>query len=532
EFKASNGWLNRFRIRHKIEFKASNDSLSIRKERDTEWTSKIRKIMQGFALGDVFNAVKTVLFYLAIPEKKCFDETNSVGVKVAEKFLTIFLCASMTGEKLKPLVVWEGSNPQCLKGVTKRSLGVSWKCVSKLWMTTDIVTDWLRELDQEMKFQERKILLFIDNATSHPHINLENIQLVFFPSNLTSASQPLNHGVIQNFKVKYRQLLLNHLIANLDYNPSAQELSKSIDVLRAIGWIKNALRAVLPEIIRNSFTATGFPNDGNKDVVTLKSVEEDTALPSQLIELLQMDMDATEYSQIDEILAGRNHIWESQTLEEAEDALGCKVKREASAENKALNAFLALAFVSISLAAFQAEVTTDFGIPANLAAWNPWDLGQAPGKIALLSGCVLLRTSFPLEWILKTKYLRLTNAILSAIFKEKPAIAVQDNMSEGTTQEPQDYGEQVHHHYLESYPTDHLQNEKKEEIAGSIFHPSSRIKSYVLPKILSPETKLYVMIVALHKMEMQGVAVSLGKEHHAHTIPIKRKEMCNTQQIN
>ena len=50
----------------------------------------------------------------------------------------------------------------------------------------------------------RKIALVLDNATCHPKITLSNIELVFLPPNTTSHIQPMDQGIIANFKRHYR----------------------------------------------------------------------------------------------------------------------------------------------------------------------------------------------------------------------------------------------------------------------------------------------------------------------------------------
>lgn len=57
--------------------------------------------------------------------------------------------------------------------------------------------------DKKKKKQIRKIILFLDNATSHPDLKLKNINLIFLPPNTTSHCQPLDQFIIQNFKVIY-----------------------------------------------------------------------------------------------------------------------------------------------------------------------------------------------------------------------------------------------------------------------------------------------------------------------------------------
>ncbi|KAI1726066.1 DDE superfamily endonuclease domain-containing protein [Ditylenchus destructor] len=54
---------------------------------------------------------------------------------------------------------------------------------------TEIFESYLRECDRKFESQGRKIVLFLDNCTAHPHVGLKNITLKFFPPNTTALSQ-------------------------------------------------------------------------------------------------------------------------------------------------------------------------------------------------------------------------------------------------------------------------------------------------------------------------------------------------------
>ena len=60
-------------------------------------------------------------------------------------------------------------------------------------------------------------------------------KVVFLPINTTSKLQPLDVGIIKNFKCHYRKLLLNHVLSQIDGSSlSASEIVKSVNVLTAI----------------------------------------------------------------------------------------------------------------------------------------------------------------------------------------------------------------------------------------------------------------------------------------------------------
>ena len=93
----------------------------------------------------------------------------------------------------------------------------------------------------------QKILLKIVLATSK-----------FLPPNTTSKLQPLDLGIIQNFKVHYRTLLLRFVLSQIDVCDKASEVAKSVSILHSIRWAAQAWDAVSAETIRRCFRKAGI----------------------------------------------------------------------------------------------------------------------------------------------------------------------------------------------------------------------------------------------------------------------------------
>ena len=55
-------------------------------------------------------------------------------------------------------------------------------------MTMSIFTTWLNRLNNRMRFEQRHILMFVDNCAAHPDVQLSHVKLVFLLPNTTSAS--------------------------------------------------------------------------------------------------------------------------------------------------------------------------------------------------------------------------------------------------------------------------------------------------------------------------------------------------------
>ncbi|XP_008178773.1 tigger transposable element-derived protein 4-like [Acyrthosiphon pisum] len=75
EFKATDGWLSRWKVRHDIKFKRSHgEKASANSEYADEWKfTKLPQILAKFSLDDIYNADETGLYYRATPDGSlCF----------------------------------------------------------------------------------------------------------------------------------------------------------------------------------------------------------------------------------------------------------------------------------------------------------------------------------------------------------------------------------------------------------------------------------------------------------------------------
>lgn len=194
-----------------------------------------------------FNADETGLYFRALPQKSMTIKNNrKEGCKKAKERITILLGASALGEKLKPLVVGKSKSPHCFK--SSKNLPVTYRWNKKSWMTSDIFKEYVTMVDRKLKHEQRKIIMFVDNCSAHPFIELENTKLVFLPPN-TSHLQPRDAGIIQNVKLNYRKKLLQHLLFNIENCENAIELGKK-SLLDAIYFLNYSWNTVKTETIK------------------------------------------------------------------------------------------------------------------------------------------------------------------------------------------------------------------------------------------------------------------------------------------
>ncbi|KAL4132268.1 hypothetical protein QTP88_009457 [Uroleucon formosanum] len=243
DFKATEGWISRWKDRHNIKFKRFHGEKS---STDTnganEWSlAKLPEILKKISPQDIYNADETGLFYRATPDGSlCYKRETLEGSNKAMDRITVLCCCNMTGTDKKKTVD-------------------NWK-IRKA--KTEICTSWLKDWDKELGKQSRKILLIVDNAGPHLKlIDLKNIALEFLPPNTTSLVQPLDMGIIKNLKTHYHGLLVTYILKAIEDNlvtPStcAIDISSKINILQAIQFVADSWRKVVT--IQHCFAHCGF----------------------------------------------------------------------------------------------------------------------------------------------------------------------------------------------------------------------------------------------------------------------------------
>lgn len=261
-FRASNGWLQNFKRRNEVGFKKiTGESADVDDNVCTEWTEKLSDLTRGYTPEDIFNADETGLYYQCLPDKTlAFKGDSCHGGKNSKNRVKLLLGANQTGTiKLKPLLIGKSKNPRCFKGV--QSFPMDYTSNPKSWMKSEIFANWLTNVDKEMIKKKKKILMFIDNCTAHGDVpKLKNVKVEFLPPNTTSKLQPLDQGVIKNFKVLYRKEVVRQFLHDLeDKNPT------KISVLDAMWMASKAWNNVTAKTIENCFLKSGFKRQNQDD---------------------------------------------------------------------------------------------------------------------------------------------------------------------------------------------------------------------------------------------------------------------------
>lgn len=267
-FTASSGWLSKFVGRHNIKFKVlSGQGASINDAVVNDWFGQLPGIIAQYSPCDIYNMDETGLFYKQTPNKSYvkFGEMSKGGAN-SKLRLTVALFANWAGAKENPIIIGNAKRPRSFGRIDiEKTHNVVWRSNKKSWMTAVIFNEILVSFNRKMRLEGRNVLLFLDNASCHPDVELSNVKLIFLPPNTTSKCQPLDQGIIQSFKVQYRKQLVEYIISMIDENIFLTNINSKklpeITVLNAITWIKTAWDRVSPDTIVKCFRRCGFHNN-------------------------------------------------------------------------------------------------------------------------------------------------------------------------------------------------------------------------------------------------------------------------------
>ena len=157
-------------------------------------------------------------------------------------------------EKFPLLAVGKSNRPRAFKN---KEIPVKYEANSKAWMTAKLFEDVLRAWNGRLDQQGRRVLLCLDNFSGHPPgLQLDNIQLLFFPPNTTSHSQPMDQGIIENLKRHYRKILLRRRLEAMDMGKEFE-----FTLLDALHVVRCAWEQVSESTIRNCFAKAKFSEE-------------------------------------------------------------------------------------------------------------------------------------------------------------------------------------------------------------------------------------------------------------------------------
>ncbi|XP_065692179.1 tigger transposable element-derived protein 4 [Patagioenas fasciata] len=254
DFKCSNGWLDRFKSRYGLVFRAHPvEAAATTVDAPTLWCQNILPYyLNDYQPKNVFYIQETGLLYQMLPHNTFAfkGETCSVG-EVSKKRITVVVGTNMDGsEKLPLLVIGKNKSPRSFKDVL--SLPVDYEANDTAWMTSEVFEQWMRKLDDRFRAQQRQVVILVDSLPAHPEVkNLKSVKLVFSPPD-SSSSIAVKQGAIRSLKVKYRCCLIKRFVDCVEGNKEFM-----LTLLDAIEMLHLCWRKVAPKTIVKSYNEAG-----------------------------------------------------------------------------------------------------------------------------------------------------------------------------------------------------------------------------------------------------------------------------------
>ena len=187
----------------------------------------MNEIINNYDSNEIYNCDETGMFWRLLPNKTfSFEKDSRKGIKKSHDRVTVLLITNWNGNDKDIFIIGKSQNPICFRSPKDEDEAKNISEAKQIyfqqknsWMDSTIFQKIIKIFNNKMRKRNKKVLLFLDNCTSHIMDNeLSNVKLIFFPSNTTSVLQPLDQGIITNFESFYRKNLISFMISNLESN--------------------------------------------------------------------------------------------------------------------------------------------------------------------------------------------------------------------------------------------------------------------------------------------------------------------------
>ncbi|XP_050315271.1 jerky protein homolog-like [Anthonomus grandis grandis] len=215
----------------------------------------------------VYSMEETGLNIKMLPEKNFLgshEQSCASGFKRNKEHITVAVCSNAAGTHKIPLfVIGKSAKPRAFKNLNPSSLPVYYKSQKSAWMNSDLFKEWFNlqfvpRVKKHLKSVNLpiKAVLVLDNAPTHPHdCDVNDIKLVYLPPNVTSLVQPMDQGVIESLKRRYRRILVSEILQHSETKDKGLlEVIKKINIKDVIYMLATAFQEMPSSTLNKSWT--------------------------------------------------------------------------------------------------------------------------------------------------------------------------------------------------------------------------------------------------------------------------------------
>ncbi|ETV71519.1 hypothetical protein H257_13182 [Aphanomyces astaci] len=224
QFRASQGWLFKFQRRHNLwVHRLHGESASVDPSVTNAGCKSLLLETQFYDARDVSNMDETGIIYKAQP-KTSMSRKPLFGLKKDKCRIYVALTANVDGSH----------------SMSAQELRLYYHSNRKAWMTIALFSEWIMELNEEMKRRNRTILLLLDQVV---RADVGNVRVLMLPRNTTSVLQSMDAVIISTFKMYYKKRQLDHAIQIVDtitgggfVTDKQRKNPYACDMLQAMRW--------------------------------------------------------------------------------------------------------------------------------------------------------------------------------------------------------------------------------------------------------------------------------------------------------
>ncbi|KAE8984415.1 hypothetical protein PR002_g22948 [Phytophthora rubi] len=154
----SDGWMTAFMRRHGLRFRVRHgEAASVDPQVVHEGLQRLQAVTDLYEPRDIYNMDETGLCYAMAPARS-IGSKNMRGVKKQKTRITLALTANADGSDALPILyIGKAKKPRCFGKQTPEQHGFQYRSNKKAWMTGDVFSDWLINLDRDMRASGRHI---------------------------------------------------------------------------------------------------------------------------------------------------------------------------------------------------------------------------------------------------------------------------------------------------------------------------------------------------------------------------------------
>lgn len=278
EFSASSGWFRRFRERAQFSRRMATHTASTLAigyvDEVAKFLGRVRMFRRdvdfdkkfGCKYSLIANMDETPVFF-DMARKTTYHWRGERSISVLKttgyrKRVTVCLAVLSNGEKLPPLVIFNGKTPPDNPFKQQMVLAAN----KNAWITEALLLKWVNQIWNKVQFPPNsKPLLLLDQCSSHKKASIppslgKDTTLDFIPAGCTSLVQPLDLSINKPFKdslkKSFEEWLHNQGSKETNTTTKKKNLKAPSSAL-LLTWINKAWGDIEKETIINSFKYAG-----------------------------------------------------------------------------------------------------------------------------------------------------------------------------------------------------------------------------------------------------------------------------------